>query len=81
MRNAANELLTRSAPSASLAQDAAGNMTDNGRSNLVYDAFGRVVKRVDRDDDTTVLSSYRYIGLGMRIIERSGTSGTPTRFI
>ncbi len=79
--NAANELLTRSAPSATLAHDAAGNMTDNGRVKLKYDGFGRLVARIDRTDGTTVLSSYRYNGLGMRIIERSGTSGTPTRFI
>ncbi|MGE3395176.1 MAG: RHS repeat-associated core domain-containing protein, partial [Steroidobacteraceae bacterium] len=70
--NAANEWLTRDTDSNSsvnytLAHDAVGNMTDDGKDyTYVYDVFGRLVKVKARGSGNTV-AEYAYDGLGQRI--------------
>lgn len=61
--NAVNELTARSTPSATLAYDDAGQMTDDGASyKYVYDAFGRLVE-VKNQSNATV-ATHRSNALG-----------------
>jgi len=70
--NTANEWHTRDVDSNSstnytLAHDAVGNMTDDGKDyTYVYDVFGRLVKVKARSGGATV-AEYGYDGLGQRI--------------
>ena len=70
--NAANEWQTRdvdgnSSTNYTLAHDAVGNMTDDGKDyTYVYDVFGRLVKVKARSGGATV-AEYGYDGLGQRI--------------
>ncbi|MGD9789023.1 MAG: hypothetical protein AB7Q00_07955 [Phycisphaerales bacterium] len=70
--NKANEWLTRDTDSNSsvnytLAHDAAGNLTDDGKSyKYVYDAFGRLMEV--KNQSNTTIEKFRYNGLGFRIM-------------
>jgi RHS repeat-associated protein len=69
--NVVNELTGRDTDTSgsdnyTLAYDADGNMTDNGKdAKYVYDAFGRL--RQVKSQSNAVVSEYRYNGLGYRI--------------
>ncbi|MGD9689500.1 MAG: RHS repeat-associated core domain-containing protein [Phycisphaerales bacterium] len=78
--NAANEWLTRDTDSNSsvnytLAHDAVGNMTDDGKDyTYVYDVFGRLVKVKARSGGATV-AEYAYDALGQRISTHTDVGG------
>jgi RHS repeat-associated protein len=71
--NDANEWLTRdtdtnSSVNYTLAHDAVGNMTDDGKDyTYKYDAFGRLTEVRSKAGGTPLVAEYRYNGLGYRI--------------
>jgi RHS repeat-associated protein len=71
--NDANEWLTRdtdtnSSVNYTLAHDAVGNMTDDGKDyTYKYDAFGRLIEVRSKAGGTPLVAEYRYNGLGYRI--------------
>ncbi len=71
--NAANEMTARDTDNNgsnnyTQTTDAAGNLTDDGKSyKFIYDGFNRLVKVTDRAMTPRTRAEYRYNGLGWRI--------------
>jgi RHS repeat-associated protein len=78
----ANEILSRTTPSATILHDAAGEMTDDGINyRFIYDAWGRLKKITDQSGPPgTTIVEYKYNALGERIgwhYDANGSTGAP----
>ncbi len=76
--NKANELTARdtdddSSDDITLAYDAAGNLTDDGTYDYVYDAFGRL--RQVKNQSSQLVEENWYNGLGYRIVVHNDVDG------
>ena len=61
------------------AYDAAGNLTDDGVYQYVYDAWNRLVQVKRKGGSQPVVGTYRYDGLGHRVYKKVENSGDMNR--
>jgi RHS repeat-associated protein len=61
------------------AYDAAGNLTDDGVYQYVYDAWNRLVQVKRKGGSQPVVATYRYDGLGHRVYKKVENSGDMNR--
>jgi RHS repeat-associated protein len=62
-----------------LGYDAAGNLTDDGVYQYVYDAWNRLVQVKRKGGSQPVVATYRYDGLGHRVYKKVENSGDMNR--